>query len=59
MMTPGKAEIQKRLKELGIPFKMTPFEQEKMQVAWCEYGSDTPDILTSIYEGVKIAVCIL
>ena len=45
--------------EKKITFEMTPFESEKMQVAWCEYGSDTVEILEAIYRGVKIALQIL
>lgn len=55
----GKKEIQRRLKEKSITFEMTPYESEKMQVAWCEYGSDTTDILETIYAGVRIAIQIL
>ena len=55
----GKKDIQNNLKEKNIPFEITSNELMKMQVAWCEYGSDTKVILDAIYEGVRIALRIL
>lgn len=57
--TNGKNEIQQRLKDKKIPFDMPKYESDKTQVAWCEYGVDTSDVMEAIYKGVTIALQII